>query len=140
MDAKIRLLPVNEYRPGLDNAFLIEENWPKGLPRQGLDAAHWLKGVAPAPGLLKWLRQDERHWSTFCEVYWADLAANPQRWWPLWKASRRGGLALLYVPQEGERQPAQALAQFLGDKLDEIERIEAGELASPVCYRALLDH
>nr|WP_162788027.1 hypothetical protein [Chromobacterium haemolyticum] len=66
------------------------------------------------------------------------MAANPQRWWPLWKASRSGGLVLLHAGG-GERQPAQALAQFLGDKLDEIKRIEAGELASPVCYRALLD-
>lgn len=138
MDATIRLLPVSEYRPGLENAFLIEETWPKGLPRQALDAGHWLKSVAPAPGLLNWLRQDERHWPTFCEVYWADLAANPQRWWPLWKASRSGGLVLLHAGG-GEKQPAQALAQFLGDKLDEIKRIEAGELASPVCYRALLD-
>ncbi|SCK12377.1 DUF488 family protein [Vogesella sp. LIG4] len=138
MASRIRLLAVADYCQRADNVFLITASWPTGLPRRSITRARWLPRVAPADGLLAWLRRDEGRWPYFCDSYWADLAANPARWQPLIDAVRQyGEVVLLHDTPMVEANPVVALVQFLEARLAaEDWRAGAACLASPVCYAA----
>ena len=142
MAPRFQLLSVADYRQRGDNVFLVSPSWPTGLPRRSITRAHWLPRVAPADGLLAWLRRDESRWPYFCESYWADLAANPARWQPLLDAARQHEqVLLLHDTPMVEANPFEALAQFLEARLAANDwRAGAGMLASPVCYAAEVLH
>ena len=118
MVTRFQLLSAADYRQSHSNVFLVSSSRPAGLSRRSIAPAHWLPRVAPAEGLLAWLRRDENRWPYFCESYWADLAANPERWQPLINAAQQHGEVLLLhdIPMV-EANPFLALAQFLDAQL-----------------------
>ncbi|ATP29113.1 hypothetical protein CR207_12295 [Chromobacterium violaceum] len=113
MAIEIRLERVEGCRKPPAGAFLVDGKWPRGLPRSALAAGHWLPRVMPTEELVAWMRLQPLRWSTFCDIYWADMSNNPARWKPLLDAMEQGGLVLLHSGEADERSPVRALADFL---------------------------
>jgi uncharacterized protein YeaO (DUF488 family) len=132
MPSRIRLARVYDLPPDAPNPFLIDRLWPRGISRLELRDVRWLKDVAPSNELRRWLHESPERWSSFCQVYWQELTAHPQRWQPLLDAARHGGVTLVYASHDTEHNNAQVLKQFLETQLATEE--PGVILASPVCY------
>ncbi len=49
------------YEPAEDgdgNRFLVERLWPRGMKKEALQMAAWLKEVAPSDSLRRWFHHD----------------------------------------------------------------------------------
>ena len=55
---------------------LVDRIWPRGVAKEDVDIAHWLKGLAPSTELRKWFGHDPDKWSEFCERYLKELKSD----------------------------------------------------------------
>ena len=76
---QIRLSRIYDHEPvGDGSAFLVERLWPRGVRREELSAAIWIKEVAPSTALRKWFSHDQAKWDAFRRCYTQELDANPR--------------------------------------------------------------
>ena len=127
----ISLQSLQRYTPGSMPAFLIGSEAAAGLPADIARQLRWLPALSPAPGLAAWLQLREERWSQFCEIYWAVLHNNPQRWDWLARMACDDGIILVHAESDVRLSAARALQQFLLQTDD-----TPLQYASPVCYAA----
>jgi len=96
---------------------LVDRLWPRGVRKEKLELAGWLKEVAPGDALRKWFKHDPAKWSEFQRRYAAELERNPQAWQPILEAARKGRVTLLFAAKDAEHNNAVALKAFLERKL-----------------------
>ncbi|OHX11880.1 hypothetical protein BI343_03925 [Chromobacterium amazonense] len=113
MNASIRLVSIGQCKIPPAKGFLLSSKWPRQWPRAVLLPDHWLRRVLPTEELVAWMHGDSVRWPTFCDIYWADLSANPARWQALLGAMREGELVLLHDCGDGQYTSVRALEQFL---------------------------
>ncbi len=99
--------------PGDGTRFLVERLWPRGIRKEALADAPWLKNVAPSAELRRWFGHDPAKWNEFRRRYFAELDAVPEAWRPILEAARRGNVTLLYSARDTEHNNARALAEYL---------------------------
>jgi len=93
---------------------LVDRLWPRGLSKEKLGDAAWVKDAAPSDALRKWFGHDPAQWDGFRKRYFAELDANPEG-----VAALRGALAptgrntLLFGTREEEHNNAVALCEYL---------------------------
>jgi uncharacterized protein YeaO (DUF488 family) len=104
--------------PGNTPAFLIGSEPAAGISAEIARRLRWLPALSPAPGLAAWLQLREERWSQFCEIYWAVLHNNPQRWDWLARMARSNGIILVYAESDVHLSAARALQQFLRQQDD----------------------
>jgi len=109
MTMSIDLQALKQFHPGSTAAYVIAATRPARLPRQ----LRWLPDLAPTPGLADWLHQRSDGWSQFCEIYWAVLDNNPQRWLWLAEQARQSSIVLLSPEEDLQHSAAAALLQYL---------------------------
>jgi uncharacterized protein YeaO (DUF488 family) len=97
--------------------YLVERLWPRGMKKEALVMAGWLKDVAPSDGLRRWFGHDPAKWEAFQRRYRAELDAHPSAWQPLLDAARRGNVTLLYAARDTEHNNALALKSYLEERL-----------------------
>jgi len=97
--------------------FLVDRLWPRGVKKEALAIAAWLKDVAPSTELREWYGHEPAKWDEFCKRYFAELKAEPDAWEPLVDAARKGTITLVYSSKELEINNAVALKEFLEAKL-----------------------
>jgi uncharacterized protein YeaO (DUF488 family) len=97
--------------------FLVDRLWPRGIKRQAMQLAGWLKDAAPSHDLRTWYSHDPAKWEEFCRRYFAELDANPSAWTPLLEVARSGDVTLLYSSRETQLNNAAALKLYLELKL-----------------------
>lgn len=97
--------------------FLVDRMWPRGVTKDTLRLAAWLRDVAPSTELRRWFGHDPARWETFQTRYCAELDANPQAWQPLIEAAERGPIALLFGARDREHNQAVVLRDYLTGKL-----------------------
>ena len=95
---------------------LVDRLWPRGVKKQSLRLAGWLKEVAPSDALRKWFAHDPTIWKEFQRRYFAQLDENPLGWQPILRAAREGRVTLLYSAKDTEHNNAAALKTFLQGK------------------------
>ena len=127
----ISLQALQRYTPGSTPAFLIGSEPAAGISAEIARRLRWLPALSPAPGLAAWLQLREERWSQFCEIYWAVLHNNPQRWDWLARMARGDGIILIHAESDVRLSAARALQQFLLQAED-----SPPQYASPVCYAA----
>lgn len=93
--------------------YLIERLWPRGVRKDSLPIAGWLKEVGPSTGLRKWFSHDPAKWDEFRRRYFAELKENPEAWQPIVEAERKGPVTLVYSSHDPEHNNAVALQEFL---------------------------
>jgi uncharacterized protein YeaO (DUF488 family) len=97
--------------------FLVDRLWPRGVKKEALAIAAWLKDVAPSTELREWYGHEPAKWDEFRKRYFAELKAEPDAWEPLVDAARKGTITLVYSSKELEINNAVALKEFLEAKL-----------------------
>ncbi len=108
---------------------LVDRLWPRGIRKESLALAVWLKEVAPSDPLRKQFCHDPALFDEFRLLYRAELAAHPEHWQGLLEMARKGNLTLLYAAKDETHNNARVLAEFLEEELE-----RSGPPSSPVCY------
>ena len=97
---------------------LVDRLWPRGVKKDKLQLAGWLKEVAPRDSLRHWFNHDPARWKEFRRRYSAELEAHPRSWQPILEAARGGNVTLLFAAKDKEHNNAVALKEFLERKLE----------------------
>ena len=127
----ISLQALQSYTPGDSAAFLISSEPATGLSADIARHLRHLPALSPAPGLSEWMHWREERWSQFCEIYWAVLHNNPQRWEWLARLASQQDIVLLHAEAEATLSAARALQLFLMQ-----QEAQSQAYASPVCFAA----
>ena len=95
---------------------LVDRIWPRGVAKEDVDIAHWLKGLAPSTELRKWFGHDPDKWSEFCERYLKELksdeaAEDLNTLWRLVDEHKR--ITLVFAAKDTEHNNAVALRNFV---------------------------
>ncbi|MGH8067805.1 MAG: DUF488 domain-containing protein [Candidatus Entotheonellia bacterium] len=98
--------------------FLVERLWPRGMKKEALHMALWLKEVAPSDALRRWFGHDPAKWEDFQRRYFAELDSQPEAWRLILEAARRGHITLLYSARDLEHNNAVALKRYLEQHLE----------------------
>jgi uncharacterized protein YeaO (DUF488 family) len=96
--------------------FLVDRLWPRGVKKEDLKLAAWMKESAPSDDLRQWYAHDPEKWSEFQKRYFAELDSRPESWQPLAHAARRADVVLLYSSKETALNNAVALKMYLEGK------------------------
>lgn len=102
---------------GEGNLFLVDRLWPRGISKERLAGARWLREAAPSNELRTWYGHDPVKWEEFCRRYFAELESHPDAWQPLLQAARAGDITLLFSTKSEELGNAAALRIFLEKKI-----------------------
>ncbi|MBU6398681.1 MAG: DUF488 family protein [Verrucomicrobia bacterium] len=97
--------------------YLVDRLWPRGLKKEAVSLAGWLKDVAPSAALRQWFRHQPAKWAEFQRRYIAELDARPAAWEPLLEAARRGPVTLVFGARDQAHNNAVALKAYLEKKL-----------------------
>ncbi|HEY1788457.1 MAG TPA: DUF488 family protein [Verrucomicrobiae bacterium] len=96
--------------------FLVDRLWPRGIRKEALHAAVWLKEVAPSSSLRKWFGHDAARWPEFRRRYRSELEKNPAAWAPLLEAIHKDTVTLLFAARQAEMNQAVVLRDFLAER------------------------
>jgi uncharacterized protein YeaO (DUF488 family) len=97
--------------------FLIDRLWARGVSKERLKLADWLKDLAPSTDLRRWFGHKEERWPEFEARYRAELAGNKEALAPLMAAARHGPLTLVYAAKDQEHNDAVVLKKVLEEAL-----------------------
>jgi uncharacterized protein YeaO (DUF488 family) len=97
--------------------YLVDRLWPRGIKKENLAIAAWLKELAPSNELRHWYNHEPEKWPEFCRRYFVELEENPKPLQTLLDAARQGNITLLYSSRELEINNAAALKLYLQNKL-----------------------
>ncbi len=92
---------------------LVDRLWPRGLTHEELDAALWLKEIAPTDALRHWFGHDPEKWDEFRRRYNAELDDNPGPVKELRAQIDAGPVTLLYAAKDEQHNNAVALLAYL---------------------------
>jgi uncharacterized protein YeaO (DUF488 family) len=95
---------------------LVERLWPRGMKKEDLAAAAWMKEVAPSTELRQWFDHRVERWPEFRRRYRQELRANPGTWNPILVAERRGTVTLLYSARDTLHNGALVLCEYLVER------------------------
>jgi uncharacterized protein YeaO (DUF488 family) len=113
--ARLQIKRVYEPRaPGDGQRVLVDRVWPRGMGKEKLADAIWLKDVAPSTDLRKWFDHRPERWRLFCRRYAAELDRNRDAVERLRAMCARGTVTLLYSARDEAHNQARALAEYLG--------------------------
>ncbi|MFD6953633.1 hypothetical protein A6A08_25590 [Nocardiopsis sp. TSRI0078] len=93
--------------------FLVDRLWPRGVSKEALEGAAWVREAAPSDGLRRWFGHEPSRFTEFAERYRAELEARPEVLDPLLEAARRGPVTLLYAARDTEHNHALVLRDHL---------------------------
>jgi len=96
---------------------LVDRLWPRGMKKESLLLAAWLRDVAPSSALRQWFGHDASRWEEFCRRYAAELLDKRAAWQPLLETSRGETITLLFSAHDAEHNNAAALKAFLEARL-----------------------
>jgi uncharacterized protein YeaO (DUF488 family) len=100
--------------PGDGQRVLVDRVWPRGISKEKLRDAIWLKDVAPSTDLRHWFDHRPERWKQFCVRYAVELDRNSDATTRLRALCERGTVTLLYSARDVEHNQALALAEYLG--------------------------
>lgn len=99
--------------------YLVDRLWPRGLKKEGLELAGWIRDVAPSDELRRWFAHDPKRWDRFRRRYFAELDKKREVWQPVLESARGGTVTLVYGATDAEHNNAVALKSYLEGKLEE---------------------
>ncbi len=93
---------------------LVDRVWPRGVSRERLKIAAWLKELGPSTGLRRWFAHDPAKWTVFRRRYLEELAGKRALLDELAGYARAGKLTLVF----GARDPVHNQAVVLKEALE----------------------
>ena len=101
------------HQPSRGARVLVDRIWPRGVRKEELSDALWLKELAPSTELRQWFGHEPSRWAEFCKRYWSELDATPEPLNRLRALLAHGNVTLLYSARDLEHNQAVALKQYL---------------------------
>jgi uncharacterized protein YeaO (DUF488 family) len=92
---------------------LVDRIWPRGVSRDELRVADWLKEVAPSTELRKWFDHDPAKWAAFKDRYFLELDKQPEVIERLLIKCREGTVTLVFGAKDSRYNNAVALKEYL---------------------------
>lgn len=89
----------HEHRPP-GPVYLIDRVWPRGITKESLGLAAWVRAAAPSTELRKWYGHEPSRWEEFQRRYRDELAAEPGNWQILREALAQSDIVLAYGSHE----------------------------------------
>ncbi len=93
--------------------FLVDRLWPRGVRKEALVLAGWLKEVAPSDALRCWFGHDPERWEEFRRRYRDELKVQQAAMRPLRDALKCGPVTLVYSAHDEAHNQAVVLREFL---------------------------
>src|SRR5512139_3319456 len=93
--------------------FLVDRLWPRGVKKNDLRLAGWLRELAPSNALRKWFNHEPEKWTDFQKRYKAELSKHPQAWKTLREAAAEGNVTLVYAAKDPAHNNAVVLKQVI---------------------------
>lgn len=92
---------------------LVDRLWPRGLTKEKLHAALWMKSAAPSTELRKWFGHDRSKWQEFRHRYLDELAKGFDGERQLLDEAQQERVTLLYAARDPECNHALVLREHL---------------------------
>jgi uncharacterized protein YeaO (DUF488 family) len=98
---------------------LVDGLWPRGLTREKLRVAEWLKEIAPSAALRQWYGHKPERWEAFRKKFRAELAKSPRKELleELVRRARREQVTLVFGARDAERSNAAVIAEVIRERL-----------------------
>ena len=96
---------------------LVDRLWPRGVSKDDLQIAHWMRDLAPSTGLRKNYCHDPEKWEDFRARYFDELREHPENVNPLLALCAREPVTLVFAAKDAEHSNARALKEFLEEEL-----------------------
>ncbi len=100
---------------------LVDRLWPRGLSKEKAAVDSWLRDIAPSNELRKWYHRDPAKWDEFQRRYFLELNDRPELVDELLAKCAAGAVTLLYSSKEPEFNNANALRDYLTQRMDDLE-------------------
>lgn len=104
------------YEPparGDDARILVDRVWPRGVKKEALQLALWLKEIAPSTALRQWFGHRPERFAEFARRYGKELDANAAAVAELEPWLRKGRVTLVYGARDTEHNQAVVLRDWL---------------------------
>ena len=92
---------------------LVDRIWPRGIRKEQLEDALWLKDIAPSTALRRWFGHKLERWAEFRRRYWAELDKMPETVANLRSLTKTSHVTLLYSARDTEHNQAVALRDYV---------------------------
>jgi uncharacterized protein YeaO (DUF488 family) len=92
---------------------LVDRLWPRGVRKENLAIARWIKEIGPSDALRRWFGHNAVRWDEFRRRYKAELAKQGALLAALRGLARRGRLTLVYAARDEAHNNAIVLREAL---------------------------
>lgn len=116
MSRAIKIQIKRAYEPAAPQdgeRYLVDRLWPRGMKKDALRLAGWLKEIAPSDSLRHWFGHDPARWAEFRRRYRDELKSQEAALKQLRDALKRGTVTLVYSAHDEEHNQAVVLREFL---------------------------
>lgn len=93
--------------------YLVDRLWPRGVRKETLAIAAWIKDIAPSDELRRWFGHDPERWPEFRRRYRQELISRRALLQSLHDALKRGPVTLVYSAHDEEHNQAVVLREVL---------------------------
>jgi uncharacterized protein YeaO (DUF488 family) len=100
-------------KPGDGHRILVDRLWPRGLSKDEIGIAEWMKEAAPSDHLRKSFHGGQITWGEFRRRYLSELKLHRRELQRLARISKEGNITLVFGAHDKERNNAVVLAQYL---------------------------
>ncbi len=98
---------------------LVDRLWPRGLKKEQLQVAKWMRELGPSTELRRYFGHDPARWDAFRRRYRAELSRREAR--PLLdelvQLARKGKLTLVYSAKDEDHNQAVVLREVIEARL-----------------------
>jgi uncharacterized protein YeaO (DUF488 family) len=97
---------------------LVDRVWPRGVKKEKLDTALWMKDAAPSDALRKWFDHDPAKWEEFRKRYLKELERPQAREMltEIARSAKKSTVTLVYSARDERHNQAVVLKEAI-DKL-----------------------
>ena len=92
---------------------LVDRLWPRGLTKDQVRVAVWLKEAAPSTQLRQWFKHDPDNWPDFRKKYIRELRQHPETLEPIRRQARDRVVTLVYSARDEQHNNAAVVKESL---------------------------
>ena len=98
---------------------LVDGLWPRGLTKDKVQVAEWMRDISPSTSLRKWYGHQPEKWEEFRRKFRAELAKSPRKELleGLVEHARREKVTLVFAARDALRCNATVIAEMIEERL-----------------------
>ncbi len=96
---------------------LVDGLWPRGLTKEELKVAVWMREIAPSARLRKWYGHKSEKWEDFRKKFRLELAKRPELLEELTQRAQREKITLVFGARDAEHSNAAVIAEMIRERL-----------------------